>query len=48
MTYQRPAPDSVDDAIASPEREQPFEALGLKADEYDADSRYSRPPSHQR
>ncbi|MGO1647534.1 phosphoribosylformylglycinamidine synthase subunit PurL, partial [Agrococcus casei] len=34
VTYQRPAPDSVDDAIASPEREQPFEALGLKADEY--------------
>ena len=48
VTYQRPAPDSVDDAIASPEREQPFEALGLKPDEYDADSRDPRPPPHQR
>ncbi|MGF3057361.1 phosphoribosylformylglycinamidine synthase subunit PurL [Microbacterium sp. YY-01] len=27
-------PDSVENAIATPEREQPYEALGLKADEY--------------
>ncbi len=29
-----PRPDTVADAIATPDREQPFEALGLKADEY--------------
>ena len=29
-----PRPDTVADAVATPEREQPFEALGLKADEY--------------
>ncbi len=29
-----PRPDTVADAIATPERDQPFEALGLKADEY--------------
>ena len=29
-----PRPDTVADALATPEREQPFEALGLKADEY--------------
>jgi phosphoribosylformylglycinamidine synthase len=28
-------PDTVDDAVRSPEREQPFEALGLKPDEYE-------------
>jgi phosphoribosylformylglycinamidine synthase len=26
--------DTVDDALATPDREQPYEALGLKADEY--------------
>ena len=26
--------DTVENAIATPEREQPYEALGLKADEY--------------
>ncbi|MFC6235708.1 phosphoribosylformylglycinamidine synthase subunit PurL, partial [Leucobacter soli] len=30
-----PRPDTVADAIATPEREQPFAALGLKADEYE-------------
>ncbi len=30
----RPAPDTVDNAAATPEKVQPFEALGLKADEY--------------
>ncbi|KKI16904.1 MULTISPECIES: phosphoribosylformylglycinamidine synthase subunit PurL [unclassified Leucobacter] len=30
-----PAPDTVADAIATPDKEQPFEALGLKADEYE-------------
>ncbi len=29
-----PRPDTIADAIATPEREQPYEALGLKADEY--------------
>ena len=29
-----PRPDTVSDAIATPEKEQPFAALGLKADEY--------------
>ena len=29
-----PRPDTVEDAIATPDKEQPFEALGLKADEY--------------
>ena len=29
-----PVPDTVDNAIATPEKVQPFEALGLKADEY--------------
>ena len=29
-----PRPDTVADAIATPDKEQPFEALGLKADEY--------------
>ncbi|MCB1274117.1 MAG: phosphoribosylformylglycinamidine synthase subunit PurL [Leucobacter sp.] len=29
-----PHPDTVADAIATPDREQPYEALGLKADEY--------------
>ena len=29
-----PRPDTVADAIATPDREQPYEALGLKADEY--------------
>ena len=31
-----PAPDTVDNAAATPEKVQPFEALGLKADEYQA------------
>ena len=31
----RPPADTVDNAIATPEREQPFAALGLKPDEYD-------------
>jgi phosphoribosylformylglycinamidine synthase II len=31
----RPATDTVDNAAASPEREQPYAALGLKPDEYD-------------
>ena len=30
-----PRPDTVADAIATPEKEQPFEALGLKPDEYE-------------
>ena len=30
----RPAADTVDNAIATPEKEQPFAALGLKPDEY--------------
>ncbi|WP_165063502.1 phosphoribosylformylglycinamidine synthase subunit PurL [Marisediminicola senii] len=30
----RPAPDSVANAAATPDREQPYGALGLKADEY--------------
>jgi phosphoribosylformylglycinamidine synthase len=30
----RPAADTVDNAIATPEKEQPFSALGLKPDEY--------------
>ena len=29
-------PDTVDNAIATPDKHQPFEALGLKADEYEA------------
>ena len=29
-----PRPDTVADAIATPDKEQPFEALGLKPDEY--------------
>jgi phosphoribosylformylglycinamidine synthase II len=31
----RPATDTVDNAEATPEREQPYAALGLKSDEYD-------------
>ena len=31
-----PAPDTVANAAATPERVQPFEALGLKPDEYEA------------
>jgi len=31
-----PAPDTVANAAATPEKVQPFEALGLKADEYEA------------
>ncbi|WP_409047791.1 phosphoribosylformylglycinamidine synthase subunit PurL [Microbacterium sp. HA-8] len=31
----RPATDTVDNAEATPEREQPYAALGLKPDEYD-------------
>ncbi|UYN82947.1 MAG: phosphoribosylformylglycinamidine synthase subunit PurL [Microcella sp.] len=31
---QIPAPDTVENAAATPEKVQPFEALGLKADEY--------------
>ena len=32
----RPAPDTVENAAATPDKVQPFEALGLKADEYAA------------
>ena len=35
-TPHRPAPDSVANAIATPEKEQPYAALGLKPDEYEA------------
>lgn len=31
----RPAPDTVENAIATPEKEQPYAALGLKPDEYE-------------
>ncbi|MGF3052930.1 phosphoribosylformylglycinamidine synthase subunit PurL [Microbacterium sp. YY-03] len=31
----RPVADTVENAIATPEREQPYAALGLKGDEYD-------------
>ncbi|GAA2178764.1 phosphoribosylformylglycinamidine synthase subunit PurL [Leucobacter tardus] len=34
-TAVEPRPDTVADAIASPEKEQPYGALGLKPDEYD-------------
>ena len=34
MTDHRPAPDSVENAAATPEVEQPYAALGLKDDEY--------------
>jgi len=33
---QIPAPDTVSNAAATPEKHQPFEALGLKPDEYQA------------
>ncbi len=33
-THVRPKPDTVQDAAATPDKEQPYEALGLKADEY--------------
>ncbi|WP_200847093.1 phosphoribosylformylglycinamidine synthase subunit PurL [Microbacterium sp. 18062] len=33
-TPVRPAADTVENAVATPEREQPYAALGLKADEY--------------
>ncbi|MFP7761538.1 phosphoribosylformylglycinamidine synthase subunit PurL [Marisediminicola sp. LYQ85] len=33
-TPTRPAPDSVSNAAATPDKEQPYGALGLKADEY--------------
>jgi len=33
---QTPAPDTVENAAATPEKQQPFEALGLKPDEYEA------------
>ena len=33
-TAARPAADTVDNAAATPEREQPYAALGLKPDEY--------------
>ncbi len=32
--HGRPAPDTVENAAATPDKVQPFEALGLKADEY--------------
>ena len=35
-TPHRPAPDSVANAIATPDKEQPYAALGLKPDEYEA------------
>ena len=31
----RPVADTVENAIATPEKEQPYAALGLKSDEYD-------------
>lgn len=34
-TPARPAADTVDNAAATPEKEQPYGALGLKPDEYD-------------
>jgi phosphoribosylformylglycinamidine synthase len=34
VTYVPPAPDTVQDAAATPDKEQPYEALGLKPDEY--------------
>ncbi|MFH8251718.1 phosphoribosylformylglycinamidine synthase subunit PurL [Microbacterium sp. B2969] len=34
-TSARPVADTVENAVATPEREQPYAALGLKADEYD-------------
>ncbi|MCU1637513.1 MAG: purL [Microbacteriaceae bacterium] len=34
MTPARPAPDSVTNAAATPDKEQPYGALGLKPDEY--------------
>lgn len=34
MTNHIPAPDSVADAIATPEKEQPYDQLGLTSDEY--------------
>ncbi|MDQ1205268.1 phosphoribosylformylglycinamidine synthase subunit PurL [Microbacterium sp. SORGH_AS_0862] len=34
-TASRPAADTVENARATPEREQPYAALGLKPDEYD-------------
>ncbi|WP_168916985.1 phosphoribosylformylglycinamidine synthase subunit PurL [Microcella flavibacter] len=33
---RRHHPDTVDDAAATPDKEQPYEALGLKTDEYEA------------
>ena len=33
-THVRPKPDTVQDAAETPDKEQPYEALGLKADEY--------------
>ncbi len=35
MTYLRAAADTVANAIATPEKMQPYSALGLKSDEYD-------------
>ncbi|HIY65956.1 MAG TPA: phosphoribosylformylglycinamidine synthase subunit PurL [Candidatus Agrococcus pullicola] len=35
MTDQRPAPDSIEIAARTPEREQPYAELGLKHDEYE-------------
>ncbi len=32
----RPAADTVENALATPEKEQPYGALGLKSDEYDS------------
>ncbi|MEV7692889.1 phosphoribosylformylglycinamidine synthase subunit PurL [Microbacterium sp. NPDC089189] len=34
-TASRPAADTVENAVSTPEREQPYAALGLKPDEYD-------------
>lgn len=35
MTNQIPAPDSVADALATPDKAQPYDQLGLTADEYE-------------
>jgi hypothetical protein len=43
----RATPDTVANAAATPDREQPYGALGLKADEY-ASIRDPRSPPHER
>jgi phosphoribosylformylglycinamidine synthase len=36
QTHDTAVPDSVENAIATPQKEQPYAALGLKPDEYQA------------